>query len=77
MLWPMAEFTLLDGPTQLLERARSTFGDHLRGRTAVAAHRRHRYSTDLEYFIQPGHYAVLHTNRERFDHGLQLATGGV
>lgn len=81
----MAELTLPDGPAQLLGRTRKTLGNHLGGEhhlclgggTALAARWHHRYSADVDYFIKPEPYAVLHANRERFQDDLQRATGGV
>ena len=81
----MAELTLLDGPARLLELTRQPLGDHLGGEhhlclgggTALAARWHHRRSTDVDYFIKPEPYAVLHANRERFQDDLQRATGGV
>ena len=70
----MAQLDLLPGPAALLEATRGPIGEdlggeeHMRlgGGTALEARWHHRVSTDVDLFVEDGHYRRLYANQDRF-----------
>ena len=79
----MAALSLPPGPAVLLDRTRSHLAAHLGGEhhlilgggTALIARWSHRWTHDLDFFIEAGPYDRLHENRIAFERDLHTVGG--
>ena len=79
----MAALDLPAGPAGLLDRTRVHLAAHLGGEhqlilgggTALIARWKHRWTHDLDFFIEAGPYARLQENRTAFEHDLRTVSG--
>ncbi|MCY3745511.1 MAG: nucleotidyl transferase AbiEii/AbiGii toxin family protein [Acidobacteria bacterium] len=77
----MTALTLPVGPAALLERTRLHLAAHLGGEhhlvlgggTALIARWAHRWTHDLDFFIEPASYSRLHDNRIAFERDVRTA----